>query len=127
MSLASRSRTKPATEIRLGMVKVSLNTSEMTLLDELRGHYERAAYIRAAALNQPLPKRPDPAAVTTWSESARVQACFTQINDITYPLNSIRLEEGDEAAARELLRQAPEILAAFKTFRSEILGGDQHE
>ena len=116
------STSKPTSELRLGVVKVSLNKSEMTLLDSLRQHYERAAYMRAAALNQPLPKLPDPAAVTTWAESSRVQSCFTQLNEITKPLNTIRLEKGEEAAARELLRQAPEILALFKKFRMEILG-----
>lgn len=106
---------------------MSLNVTEMTLLDVLRGHYERSAFMRAAALNQPLPKKPDPAAVTTWAETAPVQSCFTQLNDITQPLNTIRLEQGEEAAARELLRQAPEILSLFKKFRSEILSGDPND
>jgi hypothetical protein len=118
---------KPASALRLGTVKVSLNVTEMTLLDELRGHYERSAFMRAAALNQPLPKKPDPLAVTTWAESARIQACFTQLNELAHPLNTIRLEQGEEAAARELLRQAPLILSLFKKFRSEILGGEQDE
>lgn len=118
---------KSTSELRLGVVKVSLNLSEMTLLDSLRQHYERAAYMRAAALNQPLPKLPNPAAVTTWAESSRVQSCFTQLNEITRPLNTIRLEQGEEVAARELLRQAPIILSLFKKFRSEILGGGQDE
>jgi hypothetical protein len=123
MNRSNRTRTMSAAEVRLGVVKVSLNQSEMTLLDNLRQHYERAAYMRAAALNQPLPKRPDPAAVTSWSESARVQSCFHHLNEITHPLNTIKLEQGEVAAARELLRQAPEILTLFKKFRMEILGG----
>lgn len=120
------SKPKPASAIRLGLVKVSLNVTEMTLLDMLRGHYERSAFMRAAALNQPLPKKPDPAAVTTWAESAPIQSCFTQLNEHTQPLNTIRLEQGEEAAARQLLKEAPEILALFKKFRSEILDGGQH-
>ena len=57
----------------------------------------------------------------TWQESARVQACFTQINNIAYSLNAIQKNAGEEAAARELLARSSEILAAFKEFRTQIM------
>lgn len=63
--------------------------------------------------------------LTTWQESARVQACFTQINDIAYLLNSVRKNEAEEAAAAELLARSSEILAAFKEFRATILPGGE--
>jgi ferritin-like metal-binding protein YciE len=63
--------------------------------------------------------------LTTWQQSARVQACFTQINHIAFSLNSIRKNAGEEAAASELLARSSEILAAFKEFRATILPGGE--
>ena len=113
--------TKLAAQLKLVTVKVGFNQAEAADLDARRGHYSRAAFLRAAGLDAQLQAAFDAKLLTTWSESARVQACFTQINDITYSLNSIRKKEGEEAAAAELLARSAEILAAFKEFRAVIM------
>jgi hypothetical protein len=115
--------TKPASDLRLTTVKVGFTQDELAHLDTRRGHYGRAAFLRAAGLDIKLMATPSPAAVTTWAESARIQACFTQINDIAYSLNNTRQVDGVESAAAELLARSSEILEAFKEFRAEILGG----
>ena len=117
--------TKLAALLKLIIVKVGFNQAEAAELDRRRGHHTRAAFIRAAALGVQLIAAFDAKLLTTWQESARVQACFTQINDIAYLLNSVRKNEGEEAAAAELFARSSEILAAFKTFRATILPGDE--
>lgn len=112
---------KSAHQLKLVTVKVGFDQAEAADLDARRGHYTRAAFLRAAGLDTQLQAAFDAKLLTTWQESARVQACFTQINHIAYSLNSIRKSEGADAAAVELLARSTEILAAFKTFRTEIL------
>jgi len=119
----NRNRSKPLSDLRLVTVKVGLSQAEATELDARRGHYPRAVFLRAAGLGAELRGAPDPAQVTTWAESARVQACFTQVNRIAHELNTTAVAGGSEAAAAELLARSSEILAAFKKFRQEILGG----
>lgn len=113
---------KPA-DLKLVVVKVGFDQAEAAGLDQRRGHYSRASFLRAAGLGANLTAAFDPKLLTTWQESARVQACFTQINDIAYSLNSIRKGSGDGAAADELLSRSSEILSAFKDFRVEIMPG----
>lgn len=117
--------TKAASLLKLFIVKVGFNQAELAELDARRGHHTRAAFLRAAGLGSKLFAAFDAKLLTTWQESARVQACFTQINDIAYSLNSIRKSEGADAAAAELLARSSEILAAFKAFRAEILPGGE--
>lgn len=112
---------KAASLLKLFIVKVGFNQAELAELDARRGHHTRAAFLRAAGLGAKLFAAFDAKLLTTWQESARVQACFTQINDIAYSLNSTRKNAGADAAAAELLARSTEILAAFKTFRAEIL------
>jgi hypothetical protein len=112
---------KQANQLKLVTVKVGFDQSEAADLDRRRGHHERAAFLRAAGLGARLQAAFDAKLLTTWQQSARVQACFTQINDIAYSLNSTRKNAGVDAAAAELLARSSEILDAFKTFRAEIL------
>ena len=98
---------------------------ELADLDARRGHYSRPEFIRSAALGLQLKAAPLPAAIRTWSDSARIQSCLTQINQHSTALNSIRLEDGKEKAALELLNRSREILDEFKAFRlilSELTG-----
>lgn len=110
-------------ELRLTVVKVGFTQDELADLDQRRGHYGRAAFLRAAGLDLKLVAAPTPATVTTWADSARVQACFTQINDIAYLLNTTRQNAGEGAAAAELLNRSAEVLTAFKEFRQAVFGG----
>ncbi len=113
--------TKPPSQLKLLTVKVGFDQAQAAELDARRGHYSRAEFLRAAGLGAQLHQAFDAAQLTTWSESARVQSCFTQINQIAYSLNAIRKTDGEEAAAAELLARSAEILAAFKNFRDNIL------
>lgn len=116
---------KPANQLKLVTVKVGFDQAEAADLDANRGHYTRAAFLRAAGLKAQLQAAFDAKLLTTWQQSARVQACFTQINDIAYSLNLTRKNAGVDAAAAELLTRSTEILAAFKSFRAEILPGGE--
>lgn len=115
----------PPDQLRLAVVKVFFNQSELVDLDARRGHYSRPEFIRSAALGLQLKSAPLPAAVRTWADSARIQSCLTQINEHANQLNSIRQDIGAEQAAIVLLNRSNEVLAAFKEFRhilSELAG-----
>ena len=116
---------KPAAQLKLVTVKVGFDQAQAAELDARRGPYGRAAFLRAAGLGAKLQAAFDAKLLTTWQQSARVQACFTQINNIAYSLNATRKNAGEEAAAAEMLARSPEILAAFKEFRSQILPGGE--
>jgi hypothetical protein len=110
----------------MNITKVAFNGGELLILDDARGHYSRAAFLRAAGLNQKLHAALPAEVVTTWGQSARVQSCFTQINDIAYPLNQVAKNDGELAAAAKMLAESASILAAFKEFRAVVLGGQGH-
>jgi hypothetical protein len=110
----------------LAVVKVAFSPAELAELDKSKGHYTRAAFMRAAALSQKLHAALPPELATTWAESARVQSCFTQINDIAYSLNQVRQNDGEAVAAAKMLAESASILTAFKEFRAIVLGGPGH-
>lgn len=115
----------PPEQLRLARVRVHFSQQELADLDSRRGHYSRADFLRSTGLGTQLKSAPLPLAVRTWADSARVQSCLTQINSHASVLNSIRLEDGQENAALELLNRSKEILNEFKAFRlilSELTG-----
>lgn len=115
----------PSEQLRLARVRVHFSQQELVDLDSRRGHYSRADFLRSTGLGTQLKAAPLPAAVRTWADSARIQSCLTQINQHSTALNSIRLEDGQEQAALELLNRSTEILKEFKAFRlilSELTG-----
>ena len=112
----------PSTQLKLTSVKVGFDQAQLAELDSNRGHYPRAAHLRAAGLKEKLKPLPAPGFVSTWSESARVQSCFHHINDHAEHLNSLRLASGEDAAARALQAATAEIYKDFKEFRAEIFG-----
>lgn len=115
----------PSDQLRLAKVRVHFSPVELADLDSRRGHYSRADFLRSTGLGSQLKAAPLPAAVRTWADSARIQSCLTQINQHSTALNSIRLEDGKEKAALELLNRSKEILDEFKAFRlilSELTG-----
>ena len=62
---------------------------------------------------------------TTWSESARIQSSFFHVNEHAKRLNMLALHDGQEAAARELLARAGQMLADFAEFRIAVFGGEE--
>lgn len=115
----------PPEQLRLARVRVHFSQQELADLDCRRGHYSRADFLRSTGLGTQLKSAPLPLAVRTWADSARIQSCLTQINQHSTALNSIRLEDGKEKAALELLNRSKEILDEFKAFRlilSELTG-----
>jgi hypothetical protein len=117
---------RPSQDLRLAVVKVAFSPAELAKLDISKGHYTRAAFMRAAALSQKLYAALPAEIATTWAESARVQSCFTQINDIAYSLNQVRQNDCEAAAATKMLAESGSILAVFKEFRATVLGGQGH-
>ena len=115
---------KPTGQLRLVTVKIGFTQSEAAQFDARRGHYSRAEFARAATLGSQLLAAPLPAAVATWSDSARIQSCLAQINGHAAALNSLNLDQGEQAVARQVLAESAQILASFKEFRLAILTGE---
>lgn len=113
----------PASLLRLNTVKVGHTQAELAVLDKNRGHYGRAEFLRAAGQEAQLQAAPGAELSTSWSESARIQSSFHHINKHALELNTIALHDGPEAAARELLARASQILADFTEFRIAVFGG----
>ena len=106
--------------LRLTGVKVFFASGELEELDRQRQHRARGEFLRAAGLGAEL-AAPLPAEfVTTWSESARLAACLTQINSVAAHLNLIKLTDGDLAAARALQLQVPEVAEVLAEFRASL-------
>lgn len=114
---------KPASQLRLTVVKVGFTPAELVVLDGKRGHYSRAAFLRAAGMEAELRAAPGETLAMTIEKSARVQSCFHHINDHAKALNTRALEHGPEAAALELLNRSGAILRDFIEFRLAVFGG----
>jgi hypothetical protein len=112
-------------QLRLTTVKVGFTQAELAALDAHRGHYGRAEFMRSAALDARLQEAPGAELATTWSESARLQSSFHHINKHAKELNTIAQRDGSEAAARELLARAGQILEDFTEFRVAVFGGEE--
>lgn len=112
----------PTSELRLVVTKVSWNAAELVVLDANRGHYGRAEFLRAAGLSKSLQAAPGEVLAQTLSTTARVQSCFHHINDIASVLNITRLNEGEEAAARQLLSMCSRMKEDFIKFRVNVFG-----
>ena len=114
-----------ASQLRLATVKVGFTQAELAALDERRGHYSRAEFLRSAGLDARLQAAPGAELATTWSESARIQSSFFHVNEHAKRLNMLALHDGQEAAARELLARAGQMLADFAEFRIAVFGGEE--
>lgn len=111
--------------LRLTTVKVGHSQAELSGLDKNRGHYGRAEFLRAAGQEAKLQAAPGEVLAQTLSSTARIQSCFFHINDHATMLNSIRLSDGPEAAARELLARSGQILKDFIEFRVAVFGAEE--
>ncbi len=108
---------KDLDSLRTARLKVSFNLGELVEIDQRRGSHTRAAWIRAAALGAELRAAPLPEWSTTWRESAGVASWLTQLGEHAHALNSVRLSDGEAAAALKLateIEQVRELLAEFR-------------
>jgi hypothetical protein len=106
--------------LRTVVVTVKLTVAEADLLDQKRGHHTRSAWLRAAGLDMVLAAPLANEWQTTWSESARIASCLTQINNLASRINSTILAEGEAAAVRLLLSELTETRNLLAEFRCSI-------
>jgi hypothetical protein len=114
---------KPAASLRLATVKVGFTQAELAALDDHRGHYSRAEFLRSAALGARLKAAPGAELATSWAETARIQSSLHHIDRHAQHLNTLTLNNSQGAAARELLANSSQILADFTEFRIAVFGG----
>ena len=113
----------PSSQLKLTSVKVGFDQAQLAELDANRGHYPRAAYLRSAGLKEKLKPLPAPESVTLWTETSPIQSCFFHINEHAQNLNSLRLNEGEAAAAGALQAITADVYSLFVKFRSQLLCG----
>jgi hypothetical protein len=111
---------KDLDSLRTCRLKVSLNLDELALIDSKRGSFPRASWIRAAALGVELKAAPAPELAATWQSSARLAACLTQLNEHVTNLNSIRLHDGQAAAADRLAVELEKTRQLLFEFRASL-------
>lgn len=102
-------------------VKVFFTQAELAELDQRRQQHARGAFLRAAGLSAELAAPLSNEYITTWSSSARLASCLTQINLIATELNSLKLAGGALAAAQALQKQVPEVSQVLAEFRSHLV------
>jgi hypothetical protein len=106
--------------LRTARLKVAFNLAELAEIDARRGSHSRAAWIRAAALGAELRAAPSPEWATTWRESAGVASWLTQLGEHAHSLNSIRLTDGEAAAATKLATEIAQVRELLADFRASL-------
>ncbi len=106
--------------LRTIVVTVKLTIGEAAQLDEKRGHHGRSTWMRAAALDMVLIAPLSSEWQTTWSESARLAACLTQINNLAQRINTSILADGEAIAIRLLISEVQQTRHLLAEFRASI-------
>lgn len=107
-------------DLRLFGVKVFFTHGELADLDSRRRAWPRGEFIRKAALGAELAAPLTNEYITTFQQSARIQADLTQLNQHVRSLNELRLVGGELAAAQALAKQVPEISYLLAEFRASL-------
>lgn len=111
---------KPLAELRLAAVKVFFTRGELEDLDSRRQTHNRPDFIRAAALATELAAPLSNGYITTWAESARIQSCLTQINQVARQLNQLKLIGSELEAAHKLQKEIIEVSHLLAEFRAAL-------
>ena len=111
---------KPLADLRLAGVKVFFTSEELDDLDSRRQNHGRPDFIRSAALGAELAAPLSNAYITTWAESARIQSCLTQINQVARQLNQLKLIGSELEAAHKLQREVIEVSHLLAEFRAAL-------
>lgn len=111
---------KKLADLRLSGVKVFFTSAELFDLDSRRQNHPRPDFIRAAALAAELAAPLSNSYITTWSESARIQSCLTQINQVARQLNQLKLIGSELEAAHKLQQEIIEVSHLLAEFRAAL-------
>lgn len=107
-------------DLRLFGVKVFFTSDELADVDSRRRAWPRGTFIRTAALGAELAAPLSNEYVTTFNQSARIQADLTQFNQHVRALNELRLVGGELAAAQALAKQVPQVSYLLAEFRASL-------
>lgn len=107
-------------DLRLFGVKVFFTSAEMLDVDSRRREWPRGTFIRSAALGAELAAPLSNEYIATFSQSARIQADLTQLNQHVRALNELRLVGGELAAAQALAKQVPQVSYLLAEFRASL-------
>ena len=107
-------------DLRLFGVKVFFTSDELLDVDSRRRHWPRGTFIRASALGAELAAPLSNEYITTFQQSARIQADLTQFNQHVRALNLVRLSGGELAAAQALAKQVLQVSYLLAEFRASL-------
>jgi hypothetical protein len=107
-------------DLRLFGVKVFFTSTELFDVDSRRREWPRGVFIRNAALGAELAAPLSNEYITTFQQSARIQADLTQLNQHVRALNELRLLAGELAAAQALAKQVPQVSYLLAEFRASL-------
>lgn len=113
-------RPRELKDLRMFSVKVFFTSAELFDVDSRRRAWPRGVFIRNAALDAELAAPLSSEYITTFQQSARIQADLTQLNQHVRALNEVRLVGGELAAAQILALQLPEVSYLLAEFRASL-------
>lgn len=119
MTLTELTLTDDDAEIRSTRVTIWLNQTETERIDQKRGHYNRASYLRAAGLDREIARAPDPVCREQWAELGPIKGNVAQI---LKHLNLAAHINGADGGARESLAKIEEINSMLDELRTWLAG-----
>lgn len=107
------------TEIRTVRVTTWLSAAEAQTIDQKRGHYNRASFLRAAGLDRPLSRPPDPVSREQWADLGPVA---NNLSQLVRHLNFAAHQDGPAGDVKATLLAAADAKILVQELRAWLMG-----
>lgn len=107
------------TEIRTVRVTTWLSAAEAQTIDQKRGHYNRASFLRAAGLDRHLPRAPDPINRQQWVGLGPIASNLSQL---VRHLNLAAHHDGPAGDVKAILLAAADAKILVEELRAWLMG-----
>lgn len=119
LTLPYLTMTDEDSQLRTTRVTTWFNRPETQQIDQKRGHYGRAEYLRATALDKELARAPDPVCRDQWAELGHIKSNVAQL---LKQLNFAAHANGSDGGAREAINKIGDINSMLDDLRTWLAG-----